>query len=55
MPRLGTCLEKNGIQNMDGDKSADTIKNVETPDFSEPTEPIEVAHSFLLKLRVRVS
>lgn len=54
MQRSGTCLEKNGIQNMDGDKLVDTIKHVETPDFFEPTEPIEVAHSSLLRLRVAV-
>lgn len=47
-------MEKNWIQNMDGNKSADKIKNVETPDFSEATEPIETAHSFLLRLRVMV-
>lgn len=35
LPRSGTCLEKNGVQNMDGDKLADATKNVETPDSSE--------------------
>lgn len=33
LPRSGTCLEKNGIQNMVGDKLADETKMLQ--DFSE--------------------
>lgn len=33
LPRSGTCLENNGIQNMVGDKLADVTKMLQ--DFSE--------------------